>query len=159
MRNERDMRTLPGALQRSPSDLDGSRIVPLESVEKGSLRTMWELLMQLRVLLPYLTRLAPLLDRGLVKAAPDQSEFRHELRDVQSGNRELSARLTNQALQLERIEGELLQLRQISERALIEARTAGTEIRSLTRWIRTLTTCSVVALLLLVAIALLRTGR
>ncbi len=36
---------------------------------------MWELLLQLRVLLPYLARLVPLLDQGILKAGPDLTEL------------------------------------------------------------------------------------
>jgi hypothetical protein len=47
----------------------------LEKAEKGSHRSMWELLLQLRVVLPYLARLVPLLDRGILKPGPDLTEF------------------------------------------------------------------------------------
>src|ERR1700723_1487384 len=47
----------------------------LEKAEKGSHRSMWELLLQLRVLLPYLARIVPLLDRGLLKGSSESAEL------------------------------------------------------------------------------------
>ena len=46
--------------------------VALEKTQKGAPRSMWEILLQLRVLLPYVTRLLPLLDPGL-RSGPDLS--------------------------------------------------------------------------------------
>src|ERR1700722_3138821 len=56
----------------------------LEKAEKGSHRSMWELLLQLRVLLPYLARLVPLLDHALVKPGPDLSELTQGIAGIQT---------------------------------------------------------------------------
>ena len=100
----------PNASQRS-----------LEKIEKGSSRSMWELLLQMRVLLPYLSRLLPLLDGGLLKSAPDLSEVHKGMADMQNGSRELEVMARNHAIQLERIELQMTRLRAIHENSLEEA--------------------------------------
>ena len=68
---------------------------------------MWELLLQLRVLLPYIGQLVPLLDRGLGKASPELSELTKGIAVMQTSSRDLEVQARNQALQLERIEQQL----------------------------------------------------
>ena len=136
--------------------------LPLEHGEKGSLRSMWELIMQLRVLLPYLTRLIPLLDRGLLKAAPDLSEFRKDLQDVHTGSRDLETQVKNQSLRLERMEEELLYLRETSERSQKEAHQLSATLLSLKTWIRALTIMAALvstALIVMAALLLSHAGR
>jgi len=105
----------------------------LEKTKKGSSRSMWELLLQLRVLLPYLTRLLPLLDPGL-KPAPDLSEITKGIAQLQTGGRDLEVQARNQALQLERIEQQMSRLRVVHENSIEESRRLITEVRSLRRW-------------------------
>src|SRR3984885_13004129 len=95
---------------RTPDDPVAEPALPplsLEKAEKGSHRSMWELLLQLRVLLPYLARLVPLLDRGLLKTSPDLSELTKGIAGIQDGSRDLEVQARNQALQLERIEQQM----------------------------------------------------
>ena len=94
---------------------------------------MWELLLQLRVLLPYLTRLLPLLDPGL-RSAPDLSELTKGLAGLQNGSRDLEVQARNQALQLERIEQQMSRLRVVHENSIEESRTLLAEVRSLRNW-------------------------
>jgi hypothetical protein len=126
-----------------------------EHTEKGSLRSMWELLMQLRVLLPYLTRLVPLLDRGLVKAAPDLTEFRKDLQDVHTGSLDIGIQVRNQALQLEKIEEQTLRLRELSERSQKEIRELSAELHSLAGWVRVITILISLALAILILLTVL----
>jgi hypothetical protein len=106
----------------------------LEKAEKGSHRSMWELLLQLRVLLPYLARLVPLLDRGLLKAGPDLSEVTKGIAGIQDGSRDLEVQARNQALQLERIEQQMGRLRVVHENSIEDSRRLQTDIQSLRRW-------------------------
>ncbi|MGC2401275.1 MAG: hypothetical protein WA510_15885, partial [Acidobacteriaceae bacterium] len=96
----------------------------LEKAEKGSHRSMWELLLQLRVLLPYLARLVPLieplLDRATAKQ-PDLPDISGSITALQTGNRDLEVQARNQALQLERIEQELGRLRLAQENSIEES--------------------------------------
>src|ERR1700722_14391450 len=99
---------------RKPDDPVAEPTLPplsLEKAEKGSHRSMWELLLQLRVLLPYLARIVPLLDRGPLKAGPDVTELTKGIAEMQNGSRDLEVQARNQALQLERIEQQLARLR------------------------------------------------
>jgi hypothetical protein len=135
-----------------PAEVPAGRPLTVEHAEKGSLRSMWELLMQLRVLLPYLSRLVPLLDRGLLKASPDLTEFRKELQDVHTGSRDLGIQVRNQALHLERLEEQILRLHESSERNLMETRALSGELVSLTARLRFLTGLVLAVLLVLVAL-------
>jgi hypothetical protein len=119
----------------------------LEKAEKGSHRSMWELLLQLRVLLPYLARLVPLLDRALIKPAPDLSELTKGLAGIQNGSRDLEVQARNQALQLERIEQQMGRLRVVHENSIEESRRLYADIRSLRRWILAMAIAIVVLLL------------
>jgi hypothetical protein len=122
----------------------------LEHTEKGSLRSMWELLMQLRTLLPYLSSLVPLLDRGLSKIAPDLSEVRKGIAEVQSGSRDLGAQARNQALRLEQIEAQLTRLSDATEQNRRQGRDLADALHSLTGWVRGLAILSGLALVLLI---------
>src|SRR4030081_821499 len=92
----------------------------LEKAEKGSHRSMWELLLQLRGLLPYLARLAPLLDRGILQAGPDVTELTKGIATMQTSSRDLEVQARNQALQLERIEQQMGRLRVVHENSIEE---------------------------------------
>ena len=105
----------------------------LEKAEKGSHRSMWELLLQLRVVLPYLARLVPLLDRGILKAGPDLTELNKGLATMQTSSRDLEVQARNQALQLERIEEQMGRLRVVQENSIEESRKLVAEISALRR--------------------------
>lgn len=122
----------------------------LEKAEKGSHRSMWELLLQLRVLLPYLARLVPLLDRGLLKSPPDSPELSKGIIEMRTGQRDLEVQARNQALQLERIEQQMGRLRVVHENSIEESRRLFADLRSLRHW---LITMSVVIAVLFLATA------
>jgi hypothetical protein len=105
----------------------------LEKAEKGSHRSMWELLLQLRVVLPYLARLAPLLDRGILRAGPDLTELNKGFAAMQTSSRDLEVQARNQALQLERIEQQMGRLRVVHENSIEESRKLVGEISALRR--------------------------
>ena len=94
---------------------------------------MWELLLQLRVVLPYLARLVPLLDRGILKAAPDLTELTKGVATMQTSSRDLEVQARNQALQLERIEQQMGRLRVVHENSIEESRKLVAEISALRR--------------------------
>jgi hypothetical protein len=123
---------------RIPDDPVAEPTLPLpslEKAEKGSHRSMWELLLQLRVLLPYLARILPLLDRGLLKGSSDIAELTKNVAEMQNGSRDLEVQARNQALQLERIEQQMNRLRVVHENAIEDSRRLGSEIRSLRSWL------------------------
>ena len=87
--------------KKRPPDPPPEATIPplaLEKVGKSSKTSMWELLLQLRVVLPYLARLAPLLDRGVMKATPDLTELTRGIADMQTGTRDLEVQARNQAI-------------------------------------------------------------
>jgi hypothetical protein len=122
----------------------------LEKAEKGSKISMWELLLQLRSVLPYLVRLAPLLDRGMVRTGPDLTELTKGIAEMQTGSRDLEVQARNQALQLERIEQQMARLRVVHENSIEESRNLATELRSFRRSILII---AIVAVVLLAACA------
>jgi hypothetical protein len=139
---------------RTPDDpVAGLPPLSLEKAEKGSHRSMWEILLQLRVLLPYLARIVPLLDRGLLKGSPDITELSKGLAEMQNGSRDLEVQARNQALQLERIEQQMARLRGVQENDMEESRRLSSEIRSLRSWLFAMAILLVV--LLLVSVGLL----
>jgi hypothetical protein len=109
------------------------RPLSLEKAEKGSHRSMWELLLQLRVLLPYLARLVPLLDHGIFKAGPDVNELSRGVATMQTSTRDLEVQARNQALHLERMEQQMGQLRVVQESSIEETRKLVAEISALRR--------------------------
>jgi hypothetical protein len=109
------------------------RSLSLEKAEKGSHRSMWELLLQLRVLLPYLARLVPLLDHGIFKAGPDVNELSRGVATMQTSTRDLEVQARNQALHLERMEQQMGQLRVVQESSIEETRKLVAEISALRR--------------------------
>jgi len=126
----------------------------LEKAEKGSHRSMWELLLQLRVLLPYLARIVPLLDRGLLKGGgQDMAELTKGIAEMQNGSRDLEVQARNQALQLDRIEQQLARLRVVHENEADERKRLSSELRSLRSWLFAMGILLVV--LLLVSVGLL----
>ena len=100
---------------------------------------MWELLLQLRVLLPYLARLVPLLDRGLdrgsLKPPSDSPEISKGIIEMRTGQRDLEVQARNQALQLERIEQQMGRLRLVHENSIEESRKLFADLQSLRRWL------------------------
>jgi hypothetical protein len=146
----------PMTKNRTPDDPVTKATLPplsLEKAEKGSHRSMWELLLQLRVLVPYLVRIVPLLDRGLLKGSPDITELTKGIAEMQNGSRDLEVQARNQALQLERIEQQLARLRVVQENDLEDSRKLSSEIRSLRSLLFAMAILLVV--LLLVAVGLL----
>lgn len=124
----------------------GSSHLSLEKKEKG--RSMWELLLEMRVLLPYLGRLIPLLDGGLVKPSPDVRALHQSLAEVQTGNRDLEVQARNQALQMERIEAQMARMRVAHENAAEETSRLYAEVRTLRRTLLAMGVTTIVILLI-----------
>jgi hypothetical protein len=117
----------------NPDPGPASSPLSLEKAEKGSHRSMWELLLQLRVLLPYLARLVPLLDHGTLKSGPDVTELTRGVVTMQTSTRDLEVQARNQALQLERIEQQVGRLQVVQENSMEESRKLVAEISALRR--------------------------
>jgi hypothetical protein len=135
----KETENLPVAQAKSPS-------LALEKPEKG--RSMWELLMQLRVLLPYLARLLPLLDGGAAKPSTELRALQLSVTELQTGNRDLEVQARNQALQMERIEAQMTRLRTAHENAAEESRKVYDEVRTLRRLLLGMGILTIVLLLI-----------
>ena len=118
----------------------------LEKAEKGSHGSMWELLLQLRVLLPYLSHLLPLLDRNLAKPSPNANELTRGITGIETSTRDLETLTRNQTIQLERIEQQLAHLRAFHEESVEENHRFFADMRSFRRWM-IITTIVLVVLL------------
>jgi hypothetical protein len=131
----------------TPAVESSSPPLSLEKPGKGSHRSMWELLLQLRVLLPYLARLVPLLDPKASTRGEDLSEITTRMVALQTGSRDLEVQARNQALQLERMEQQMGRLRVVHESSIEENRILSAEVRSLRRWLMVMAGVMVVLLL------------
>jgi hypothetical protein len=130
-----------------PAAEPGVPPLSLEKVEKGSHRSMWEVLLQLRVLLPYVGRLLPLLEPGMFKSGPDLTELTNGIAAMQTSSRDLEVQARNQAFQLERIEQQMSRLRVVHENSIEESRRLFDDVRSLRRWMLVMAVVMVVLLL------------
>ena len=82
--------------------------------------SMWRVLLQLRVLLPYLSRLVPLLDGTAHQGAAQSQELQKGVAEVQTGHRELRTQLQDQSVQLKRVEEQVERMRETTERNTLE---------------------------------------
>lgn len=109
--------------------------------------SMWRVLLQLRVLLPYLSRLVPLLDGSAAQVTAQTHEFQHGLTEVQSGHRELRVQLQDQTVQLKRVEEQLERLRETTERNTLEQQELIEDLKSFAGSIKALAALGFVLLL------------
>jgi len=87
-----------------------NRSLSLED-QKDPRPSMWRVLLQMRVLLPYLARVLPLLERGILgtavlsggaaPAAPDTSRLDREIEEIQGAHRDLAHQLKNQSADIQ----------------------------------------------------------
>jgi hypothetical protein len=105
--------------------------------QKDPRPSMWRSLLQLRVLLPYVSRLLPLLDSGFA-AAPDTRHFDQSITEVQTGHRELSQQVQDQSAQLKRVEDQLTKLRESVERNATDSQEILESVQALSRTVRIL---------------------
>lgn len=126
-----------------------------ERAETGSLNRIWDLLMQVGVFLPYLSRIMPLLDR--VKTSSDLSTVvRKGMQAVESGSRDLSAHVQSQGLQLAQIEEQTQRLREMAERGSSEVREISGQVQALRTWILALAGLNAVLLVAVVVLVVLQ---
>lgn len=121
------------------------------SVEKG-LGSMWELLAQLRAVLPYLTRLIPLLDKGLLHP-PDLSELRGGVKQAEQASRDAASRLDQIEARIEAQRAEAAEAA-VENREKIRQLTAS--VARLGRRLTLLTVMVLLELALLIALLVLR---
>jgi hypothetical protein len=132
---------------------------------KGSAPSLWRALVNLRMLLPYVGKLLPLLDGNLstalappVAPKPDFSEFHQSLEhvnrgflDLQAGNRDLKTHVQEHSVQLKRIDDQLIRLRESTERNTMEHQELVEDLRSASKMVRGLSTAMIVMMIVIVA--------
>lgn len=112
---------------------------------------MWRSLLQLRVLLPYVSRLLPLLEGGFAHA-PDTRHLDRSVAEVQAANRELSQQVLDQTALVKRVEEQLSKLRETIERNAVDAQELSQTLRLLQKAVRTTATVNIGLLVLLVGL-------
>ena len=131
---------------------------------KDETPSIWRSLLQLRLLLPYIGKLLPMLDTNLSTAltpavAPrlDLTEVNRSVADVtrgfqdlQAGHREIKSYVQDHTIQLKRIDDQLIRLRESTERNTMEHQELVEDLRSASKLVRTLSTVMIV---LMVAVA------
>jgi hypothetical protein len=108
---------------------------------------MWRVLLQLRVLLPYLSKLVPLLDGTAHQSAAVSQELHKSLADLQTGHREIRGQFADQVLELKRVEEQLERLREASERNTLEQQELIEDLKSFGGTIKVLAGVGLVLLL------------
>jgi hypothetical protein len=134
---------------------------------KGSVPSIWRALVNLRMFLPYIGKLLPLLDgnfsAALAPAAsaptkPDLTEFHQSLEtvnrgflDLQAGNRDIRTHVQEQSVQLKRVDDQLIRLRESTERNTMEHKELVEDLRSASKLVRGLSTVMIVLMIVITA--------
>ena len=134
------------------SDDKPAEIFSPEEATDSKGKPMWKILLQLKPLLPYLTRLLPLLDLGIVPArnAGLSNEVRQALTKIQTIQRDADIAAQDQAVQLKRLEEDLIRLRDTSEKQGRAQEKLALEVRSMARLVRVAGIGLAILLLLLI---------
>jgi hypothetical protein len=132
---------------------------------------MWRVLLQLRVLLPYLAKVLPLVERGLLgtnisgghaAASVDTSHFDRGIAATQAAQREIGTALASQSVDLKLLQEQLSSLSDSLDRQSATQQETAVAIVSLTQVVKTWAWIFVVlalALIGLLAFALLNHPR
>jgi hypothetical protein len=99
---------------------------------------MWKVLLQFKSVLPYVSRLLPLLDLGIGQAqnAGVSNELRQNVTSIQTGQRDVRIAVQDQALQLKRVEEQLARMREASEKNVYEQTELVEDVKSIGNLVR-----------------------
>jgi hypothetical protein len=122
-------------------------LLALEAPKGGDRSSMWKALGQLKAVLPYLSRLLPLIDArflpllelvgaGHTHNAGVSKEIREGVAGLQTDQRELRTSVQNQALEIEQLEAQVTQLREAFEMKNLEHATLIENVTALGRLVR-----------------------
>ncbi len=135
---------------------------------KSQVPSIWRSLMQLRMLLPYIGKLLPILEGNFsaalapttstAVAKPDFTEFHHSIEqvnrgflDLQAGHRDIRTHVQEQSVQLKRIDDQLIRLRESTERNTMEHQELVEDLRSASKLVRGLSTVMIVLMVVVAA--------
>ncbi len=99
---------------------------------------MWKILLQFKSVLPYVSRLLPLLDLGIGQAqnAGVSNELRQNVTSIQTSQRDVRIAVQDQALQLKRVEEQLARMREASEKNVHEQTKLVEDVKSIGNLVR-----------------------
>jgi hypothetical protein len=144
----------------SPEQANHEYALQEQDEQKDQQPSLWRSLLQLKVLLPYLGKILPMLEGNLSTAlapvAPRQDltevtrsfgDVSKGFLDVQAGQKEIRIHVQEQAVQLKRIDDQLLRLRESTERNTMEHQELVEDLRSASKLVRTLSTVMIVLMI------------
>lgn len=106
--------------------------------------SMWRVLLQLRVLLPYLAKVLPLVERGLLgtnitgqSASVDTSHFDRGIAATQAAQRDMGTALASQSAEIKLLQEQLTSLNDSLERQSARQEEIAAAITSLTQVVKT----------------------
>jgi hypothetical protein len=121
-----------------PADIMASDMLAIEEPKSSEENAMWKALLQIKAVLPYVSRLLPLLDLGMGHA--QSSGATHELREnvtaLQATQRDLRVSVQDQTLQLKRVEENLTRMREVSEKNAFEHAELVEDVKSIGNLVR-----------------------
>jgi hypothetical protein len=120
------------------SDDKPAEILTPEDAKNSKENPMWKVLLQLKPLLPHLTRLLPLLDIGLgpMQNAGLSDEVRQTMAKIQAIQRDLNSSVQDQSLHVKLLEEELTRLRVASEKQAAAQTELADGLESLAKMVR-----------------------
>lgn len=142
----------------------GTHLAMEESAEAASdPHALTRALSQLKSIVPFLTRLAPLLDArflpllellGMGHGQQQNQSANRELRDgmtsIQAGQKDLRLTLQSQAVEIQRLEDQLARLRDAAEKTNVEHSELVEDVKSLSSVVRTVGAALAVLLIILI---------
>ena len=118
---------------------------------------MWQILLQLRVLLPYLSRLLPLLEGTLARSGTarsainiDTSHFEQSLSVIESAHRDLGLQVQTQTSQIKHMQEQLTWLSTAVERDALKNDEIAIAVQTLARSLRIMLVVTSLLLLILI---------
>ncbi len=99
---------------------------------------MWKALLQIKAVLPYVSRLLPLLDLGLGHAQNSSAanELRANMTSLETTQRDLRVSVQDQTVQLKRVEEQLTRMREASEKNAFEHAELVEDVKSIGNLVR-----------------------
>jgi hypothetical protein len=131
--------------------------------------SMWRVLLQLRVLLPYLSRVLPLLERGVLgtnvlSGAPgvqhklDTTHFDEGLSGIEDAHKDLSVQLKSQASEIKFLQEQVGWLSKSLEKDALRQEETAAAIASLRRLVTILAVIGMILMAALIAVVLLKSS-
>jgi hypothetical protein len=144
---------------RAAADASPQHSLSLEN-QKDASPSMWRVLIQLRVLLPYLAKVLPLLERGLLgtnitgQAAPkiDTGNLERGIEGVGDAQRDLKTAVNAQALDLRLLQEQVAVLTTSAEKSVLLNEDLTSRLSSLRRLTATFAAVTIGLLMLLVGL-------